>query len=196
MCGGEDRTRLVSRTGRRDAVMREETIEREEIFAGALVQLRRETVRLPDGRTATREIVGHAPAVAILALDEQGRALLVRQYRKPLEDVLWEVPAGKMEPGEDPLECARRELAEEAKVTARQWTYVGRIATTPGFSDEVIHLFRAEGLHRAEGVVGDPDETIEVAAVEWPDVLRMVERGELWDAKSLCLILREAVRKR
>lgn len=176
--------------------LREETVAREDIFQGALVSVRRETVRLADGRTATREIVGHAPAVAILPLDDRGRVLLVRQYRKPLEEALWEVPAGKMEPGEDPEVCARRELAEEAGVMAERLLYLGRIATTPGFSDEIIHLYRAEGLHPAGHVDGDPDEALEAIPVEWPEVMRMVENGELWDAKSLCLILREAVRRR
>lgn len=175
--------------------MVEETVASEEIFAGALLNVRRETVRLGDGRLAQREIVGHVPAVAILAFDGQGRALLVRQYRKPLEEVLWEVPAGKMEAGETPEECAQRELAEEAGVTADRMVRVGRIATTPGFSDEVIHLFRAEGLRSAGEVSGDPDEEIDAVPVEWAEVLRMVESGELWDAKSLCLILGEAVRK-
>ncbi|MGE5553183.1 MAG: NUDIX hydrolase [Betaproteobacteria bacterium] len=175
--------------------MREETIAREEIFRGALINVRRDTVRLADGRTATRELVGHAPAVAILPLDERGRVLLVRQYRKPLEEALWEVPAGKMEPGEDPELCARRELAEETGVTAEQLVYLGRIATTPGFSDEIIHLYRAEGLRPAAEVGGDPDEAIEAVPVEWTEVMRMVEDGELWDAKSLCLVLWEAVRR-
>jgi ADP-ribose pyrophosphatase len=175
--------------------MAEETVTREDLFRGALLTLRRETVRLGDGRLATREIVGHAPAVAVLALDEEGRALLVRQYRKPLEEVLWEVPAGKMEPGETPEECARRELAEEAGVTAARLEAVGRIATTPGFSDEVIYLFRAEGLRSAGDVAGDPDEEIDALPVPWPEVLRLLESGELWDAKSICLILKEAVRK-
>lgn len=174
----------------------EETVSRAEIFTGALLSVRRETVRREDGRLAVREIVGHAPAVAVLPLDDVGRALLVRQYRKPLEQVLWEVPAGKMEPGEAPEECARRELAEEAGVAAERLTYVGRIATTPGFSDEVIHLFRAEGLKGAGDVAADPDEALEVVPVPWPEVMRMAAEGELWDAKSLCLVLGEAVRKR
>lgn len=194
--GSKERRALDGRDRHTDRAMKEETITREEIFAGALLKVRRETVRLPDGRVATREMVGHAPAVAVLALDDRGRALLVRQYRKPLEQVLWEVPAGKMEPGEEPEACARRELAEEAGVTARRWAYVGRIAATPGFSDEIIHLFKAEGLSPADGVEGDPDEDLEVVPVEWSEVLRMVERGELWDAKSLCLVLRESAQKR
>ncbi|HHW13872.1 MAG TPA: NUDIX hydrolase [Firmicutes bacterium] len=181
----------AQRNGWREEV----TVAREEIFRGALLAVRREQVRLPDGRRATREIVAHAPAVAILAVDGEDRVLLVRQFRKPLEEALWEVPAGKVEPGEDPQECARRELAEEAGVTAERWSLVGRIATTPGFCDEVIHLFRAEGLHPVAGVEADPDEALEVKAVPWTEVLGMVERGELWDAKSLCLVLGEAVRR-
>jgi ADP-ribose pyrophosphatase len=192
------RIRMKQQNGsRRGGWLREETVSREEVFSGALLEVRRETVRLPDGRTATREIVGHAPAVAILPLDDRGRALLVRQYRKPLEVALWEVPAGKMEPGEDPEECARRELAEEAGVTAERLEYLGRIATTPGFSDEVIHLYRAEGLRPVGGeVASDPDEALEAATLDWAEVLRMVKDGELWDAKSLCLVLQEAVRRR
>lgn len=182
----------MSEESERPGWVREETVSREEIFQGALLAVRRERVRLADGRLATREIVGHAPAVAVLALHADDRVLLVRQFRKPLEEALWEVPAGKMEPGEDPETCARRELAEEAGVTAARWTRVGKIATTPGFCDEVIHLFRAEDLRRVEGVAADPDEALEVAAVPWPEVLEMVKRGEVWDAKSLCLILGEA----
>lgn len=182
--------------GRAEDTFREETVESREVFSGQLLRLRRETVRFPDGRTAQREIVAHAPAVAILPVDDRGRVTLVRQYRKPLETTLWELPAGKIEAGEEPEECARRELAEEAGLMADRLEYVGRIATTPGFSDEVIHLFRALGLRRVTGVASDPDEDLECAAFPWDVLWGMVERGEVWDAKSLCLILREAVRNR
>lgn len=181
---------------RDDASLAEETLRSEEVFAGALITVRREEVRLPDGRTGSREIVSHVPAVAILPLDEQDRVLLVRQYRKPLEQALWEVPAGKMDPGEEPEACARRELAEEAGVEASQWESLGPVATTPGFSDEVIHLYVARGLSKASGAHADEDEFLEVGAVPFAQVLEMVESGELWDAKSVCVVLREAVRRR
>lgn len=186
---GEEPSGLESR-------LAEETIRREEIFAGQLITVRREEVRLPDGRSASREIVGHAAAVAVLPLDDQDRALLVRQYRKPVEQVLWEVPAGKIDPGETPEDCARRELAEEAGVEAAVWEPLGPVATTPGFSDEIIYLYVARGLSKATGAHADEDEFLEVAAVPFPQVLAMIESGEMWDAKSVCVVLREAVRRR
>ncbi|MGE5508305.1 MAG: NUDIX domain-containing protein [Chitinophagales bacterium] len=179
-----------------DRRLAEETLRSEEVFRGTLITVRREEVRLPDGRCARREIVGHAPAVAILPLDDQDRALLVRQYRKPLDQALWEVPAGKIDPGETPEECARRELAEEAGVEAAVWECLGPVATTPGFTDEIIHLYVARGLTKASGARADEDEFLEVEAVPFAEVLAMVESGALWDAKSVCLVLREAVRRR
>ncbi len=164
----------------------EETINSETVFEGAIITLRRETVRLPNGNLSQREIVGHPGAAAIVARTAAGEYLLVRQYRKAVEKELWELPAGKLDDQEDPLTCAQRELAEETGYQAKVWRKLTAIYTTPGFSNEVIHIYQADQLFPdPRGIHGDVDEFVEVGLFNEAQVKRMIGQGELCDAKSL-----------
>ncbi|MFZ2756883.1 MAG: NUDIX hydrolase, partial [Atopobiaceae bacterium] len=129
----------------------EERIESEETaWSGRIFDVSRLRVSLPDGREAIRDVVRHPGAVAIVALTDDGRICLVRQYRTALARVTLEIPAGKLAPGEDPLACASRELTEETGLVADKIAYLTTIATSAGFADELIHLYMATGLHASE----------------------------------------------
>ncbi|MBO8126401.1 MAG: NUDIX hydrolase [Firmicutes bacterium] len=164
----------------------EKTVSTEVIYQGNIIDVRKETVQLPNGALSQREIVAHSGAAAVVALTEEGRLVLVRQYRKAVEKALWEIPAGKLDGPEDPLECAKRELAEETGYQAEKWTKLTSIYTTPGFSDEVIHIFLATGLTPDDsGGGGDEDEFVEVGIFSQEEIRAKIRSGELSDAKSL-----------
>ncbi|MBC7229551.1 MAG: NUDIX hydrolase [Actinobacteria bacterium] len=163
---------------------REETLERRTVFEGKVVRLYLDRVLLPDGREAEREVVLHRGAVGMVALDGEGHVFLVRQYRHAPGEHLVEIPAGKLDAGEDPLECARRELQEEVGCAAESWHLLASFYTSPGFSDEVLHLYLARGLTRGEAAP-DEDEFLEVMRVPLEDALAMVARGEIRDSKTV-----------
>ena len=176
----------------------EPTIQSRRIFEGKILSLRVDTVGLSQGRTSTREIVEHGPAVAIVPLDESMNVLLVRQYRKAVDQALLEVPAGGMEDGEEPEVCARRELEEETGYSASRWERLGSFFTTPGFSDEEMHTFLATELTPGESHP-DEDEVIEPVTVPLTSVRELIEKGEIRDAKtitSLLLVLERTGRDR
>lgn len=151
---------------------------------GHFLEVRIDDVRLPDGATATREYIHHPGAVAIMALLDDGTLLLERQYRHPVRQVVLEIPAGKIDPGEDLLECARRELLEETGYTAREWARAGSLHVAVGCSDEVIHLFFARGLQRGAQQL-DEGEFIELTTVAEAELDAMAARGEITDSKTL-----------
>jgi len=168
--------------------LREKTISTERIFEGKVIKLRVDTVSLPNGSTATREVIEHPGAVAVIALTGQGELLMVRQYRQATGEILLEIPAGKRDAGEDPLSCARRELEEETGCRAQQWKTLFSYYSTPGFSDELLYIVMATGLE--QGVAHtDEEEFIEVKTVPVAEALRMVYRGEIRDAKTIIGIL-------
>lgn len=161
----------------------------EEVFHGRLLRVQRDSVTLPNGARTTREYIRHVGAVAIVPLLDDGSVVLVKQCRYPLGTVLWEIPAGKLDHGaaEELLSCARRELSEETGYEAEHWQHLLSIATTPGFSDEIIHLYKAWGLrHFAQHP--DEDEFISAQAFSPAELRRMAERGELYDGKTLCAL--------
>lgn len=166
----------------------EETRSSERIYAGRVVSLRVDTVQLADGRLTRREIVEHGAAVAIVALDASGTVLLVRQYRKPVESHLLEIPAGGVEPGEDPAEAARRELQEETGFVPRKLEHLVSFYTTPGFSTELMHLYLATELE-PDRLPSDDDESIQVVRLPLTDVVRFIAHGEIADAKTLVGLL-------
>ena len=166
----------------------EPTIRSRRIFEGKILSVRVDTVELPQGRTSTREIVEHGPAVAIVPLDDNMNVLLVRQYRKAVDQVLLEVPAGRMEDGEEPEACARRELEEETGYSANRWERLGRFFTTPGFSDEEMHTFLATELTPGESHP-DEDEVIEPVMVPLASIRELIEKGEVRDAKTITSLL-------
>jgi ADP-ribose pyrophosphatase len=163
------------------------------IYTGRVVRLDVDTVRFPDGSTGELELIRHPGAAAIVpcASDPPGTdptILLIRQYRYATGGQLWEIPAGTLDPGEDPEACARRELLEETGVTATRLQRLTSIWTTPGFTNEVIHLYLATGL-----TTGEPsrerDEFIEVVPLPVSRVLELIRDGEIRDAKTVVAIL-------
>jgi ADP-ribose pyrophosphatase len=160
-----------------------------EIFHGRIITVKEDRVELPDGRASTREVVLHPGAVAILPLDETGNIVMVRQFRYTVGEVLLEAPAGKLEPGEDPLTCAARELAEETGLAAQRLTCLTRFYTSPGFSNELIHLFLAEGLTQAKAGTADDEEFIEVVRVPLPEAVAMVHDGRIKNAITVIAVL-------
>jgi ADP-ribose pyrophosphatase len=168
--------------------MTERTIASHTAFAGRLLTLRVETVVLDDGRETTREIVQHPGAVAILPWDGT-RVALVRQWRHPAGRELLEIPAGTLDPGEEPAATARRELAEEVGVAADEWVAGPAFFTAPGFCTEHMTVFLATGLHPAPGAGHDPDEQIEVAWMTLPEALAAIDAGAIEDGKSIAALL-------
>jgi len=166
----------------------ETRIASERIYEGRILNLRRDRVRLPNGREAGREVVEHSGAVAIIALDDDQHIYLVRQYRYPINQVTLEIPAGKLDAGEEPAACARRELAEEVGLAAARWQPLLTFYSTPGFSDEIMHLFLATGLqpHREKA---DDDEFIEIVRIPLTEAATMALRGGIQDAKSIAGIM-------
>ena len=155
-----------------------------EVYAGRVVHLDIERVRLPNGVEVDLEMIRHPGAAAVVPCTAS-EVTLIRQYRFAAGGYLWEIPAGTLNPGETPDVCARRELQEEAGVDADELIPLGSVLTTPGFCDERIHLYLARGLHQAP-TKHDLDEVItEVRQVAWDSVFAMMEAGEIVDAKSL-----------
>lgn len=166
----------------------DELISSEVVYTGRVVTLRVDTVMLPDGRITTREVVAHRGAVAIVPVLEDGRAVLIRQYRRAADAVLLEVPAGTLEEGEHPEDCAYRELAEETGYRARSMTKLFQQFLAPGYSAEILHVYLAEGLVSGQQSFDD-DESIEVHPVLLADVPGMISRGEIVDAKTIAALL-------
>ncbi len=156
----------------------------EHIYKGRIVDLRLEEVTLPNQVTVTLEIIRHPGAAAVVAIDAAGDVTLVRQFRHAAGGFIWEIPAGKLDPGEPPVKCAARELREEVGLIAAQLIRLGSILTAPGFCDERIDLFLARGLTAAEQRL-DADEVLSVTRMPFPQALAMISRGEIQDAKTI-----------
>ena len=159
-----------------------------EIYAGRVVTLRLRYLPQPDGTRHLREIVEHAPGAAVVAVDQAGQVLLVRQLRPAVDAALLELPAGLVDAGEEPIDCAGRELAEETGHAATTLEPLLRFYTSPGFSTELIHLFVASGLHAAR-IEHDEEEQIEVVRLPLEDAIRRVTEGEISDAKTVAGLL-------
>ncbi|MFJ9290734.1 ADP-ribose pyrophosphatase [Bacillus halotolerans] len=165
--------------------LEEKTIAKEQIFSGKVIDLYVEDVELPNGKTSKREIVKHPGAVAVLAVTDEGKIIMVKQFRKPLERTIVEIPAGKLEKGEEPEYTALRELEEETGYTAKKLTKITAFYTSPGFADEIVHVFLAEELSVLEEKRElDEDEFVEVMEVTLEDALKLVESREVYDAKT------------
>ena len=168
----------------RDASLAEKPLSEDVAWTGRIFNVNRLQVKLPDGREAVRDVVRHPGAVAIVALTEEGRICLVRQYRTAIGRVTVEIPAGKLDPGEDPLECAGRELREETGMVAEKMAFLTTIASSDGFCDELIHIYMATGLSFAESSP-DADEFINVDLVEVGELVDAVLDGRIEDAKTV-----------
>jgi ADP-ribose pyrophosphatase len=170
-------------------------LSHERVYTGRVVNLEVDTVRFPDGSTGRLEMLRHPGAAAVVPFVDppspdvaDPRVLLIRQFRHAADSFIWEIPAGRLDAGESPERCARRELEEETGVTAEHLEHLATVYTTPGFTDERIHLFLAHGLtdgqHRRE-----VDEFMELHTVRWSEVMRMVQAGEIVDGKTLVAVL-------
>jgi ADP-ribose pyrophosphatase len=177
-----------------DQDLRETVVGTEILHRGRLGNFRIDTVRFSDGRTSTREILGHPGAVAIVALDPEGRVLLVRQWRTAAGKVILEIPAGTLDivdqvagTIEDPALAAPRELEEETGYRARTWRKLGAFWTAPGFATELMHLYLATDLAAAHGdrLGPDEDERLELVRMPWTEAVAAAERGDICDAKSI-----------
>ena len=164
--------------------LKETFVSRQEIFHGRIVDLRVDTVRLPNGHLTTREVIDHPGGVAVVAIDENDNVLTVKQYRYAFQTVLEEIPAGKLDPGEDPLECANRELLEETGMVAEKMAFLTTIASSDGFTDELIHIYMATGLTFGKSSPDD-DEFINVDLVEVSELVDAVLDGRIEDAKTV-----------
>lgn len=162
----------------------EKTMKTEKIYEGKILNLRIDTVELPDKKYSKREIVEHPGAVAILPLTDDNDVILVKQYRKALEKEILEIPAGKLEIGEEPRETAIRELKEETGYTAKKMEYLLEFYTSPGFSNEKLYLFIATGLVEGEAEP-DKDEYIEITKIKLNDLLDMISKGDILDCKTI-----------
>ncbi|RJX19794.1 MAG: NUDIX hydrolase [Ammonifex sp.] len=169
-------------------MLKEKTLNSEHVFRGKILNVRVDTVLLPDGRTGTREVVEYTGAVAVLALTEDQEVIMVRQYRHPVGRELTELPAGKIEEGEDPESSARRELLEEVGCEAQSWRLLGRFYSTPGFTSEEMHLYLAQKLTFRDQAP-DEDEFVEVVRVPFAEAVHMALKGQICDAKSICGLL-------
>lgn len=168
--------------------LREECIDSQALCDGSFLKARCDTVRLPDGRTASREYIIHPGAVVVIPLLDDGRVLVERQFRYPVGRVMTEFPAGKLDPGEDPLACARRELLEETGYTASEWACAGALHLAIAYSTEIIHIFFARGLKAGVQQL-DTDEFLEVTSMPVPDLLQACRTGAVTDAKTLTCTL-------
>lgn len=171
-----------------DTHLREHLASREILHTGGFLELRRDTVTLPNGGTSTREYVVHPGAVVVIGLLEDGQVLLERQFRYPVGQVMTEFPAGKLDAGEDPLHCAQRELLEETGYTAREWAKAGVMHLAIGYSDEVLHIFFARGLQAGARHL-DADEFLDVVAMPVEELLAQCQQGAVTDAKTLSCCL-------
>ena len=167
--------------------MREHKLSSEVKFDGKLIQVTYDIADV-NGKEAWREVVHHPGASAVVAIDEDNRIIMEKQFRYALNDYLLEIPAGKLDKGEDPLVCAKRELEEETGIIASEWISLGTIATSPGFCNEVIHLYVAKGLSKGE-IHWDEDEYVEVERYRFDELLQRIKEEKIKDSKSLSALL-------
>lgn len=167
-----------------DEHLAEKKISGESVYDGIFLKMKRDTVSLPDGQYAVREYLEHPGAVAILAVLDDGRILLERQYRYPIAQAVIEIPAGKLNTGEDPLLCAQRELQEETGYTAKRWSKIRRIHPVISYSTEFIDIYLAEGLSPGPARL-DEEEFLDVFAAPLEELLHWVEMGKITDVKTI-----------
>ena len=167
----------------------EHFVDGDVVFDGALLKVRRDRVRLPDGGEATREYIRHPGAVAVVPLFDDGTVLLERQFRYPHRRTFIEVPAGKLDAGEPPLDTAKRELLEETGYAAQEWTRLGTMHTAIAYTDEAIALFLCRKMTRVGEPKLDPGEFVETLIVPFDEAIAMVRDGRITDSKSVCSLL-------
>ena len=167
----------------------EKKLDSKQIFDGKIIKLFVDKVELPNGKEARREVVRHPGAVCVIPVTDEGEVIMVKQFRYPFGEVLLEVPAGKLEPGEDPLDAVKRELEEESGAVAGCIKHIGELYTTVAFLDERIHVYLATDLTFIDSHPDD-DEFLEVTKIPLCDLVDMVMRGEIKDSKTQVAILK------
>ena len=167
-----------------DQHLKETRIDGQLAYDGSFLKVQKDRVRLPDGKIASREYILHPGAVVILPLFDDGRVLLERQFRYPLDKVMIEYPAGKIDPNEDPLACAKRELQEETGYTATQWDFVCTIHNAIAYADEHLDLYLATGLQAGERRLDD-GEFLDIFTATVPDILAWIQQGLVTDVKTV-----------
>lgn len=181
--------------------LEEITLRSEEIFSGKIISLHLQDVELPNGKRGKREIVKHPGAVAILAITNNNKVVMVEQYRKALERTIVEIPAGKLEKGEEPAFCARRELEEETGYECESLELLTTFYTSPGFADEIIHVYLASGLTKKENAAAlDEDEFVNLMELTLEEAEQFVEEQKIFDAKTIFAVqylqLQEALKNK
>ncbi|WZL74914.1 NUDIX hydrolase [Clostridiaceae bacterium 35-E11] len=169
-------------------IIYEKTLKSQKIYEGKMIDLRVDTVKLPGEKHATREIVEHPGAVAIVPITEEGKIIMIKQFRKPVDEALLEVPAGKLDENEDPSVCAARELKEETGYEAENIKFLFKFYTSPGFSNEIMYLYVATQLTPGEAMP-DEDEYIDMESYPLEKLLDMIHNGEIKDSKTIIGIM-------
>lgn len=167
----------------------EKTLTTENIFDGRVVKLRIDTVELPNGHEAKREVISHPGGVGVIALDDDNNVLLVRQFRPGAKDILLEIPAGKLEYGENPEECGKRELLEETGFKSTEFHHLAKFFVTPAYCEEIINVYYAKGLIKEKQDL-DEDEFLNVEKIPFKTLFDMVMSGEITDAKTVIATLK------
>lgn len=170
----------------------ETTLNSYKVFDGRVLKVYKDDIETVEGHKSFREVVKHPGGVVILA-KKDNKILFVKQFRYPMKEVLLELPAGKLEYGEEPLKAAKRELEEETGYCAKRWTDLGFVYTSPGYSDEKLYLYEADDLEYTH-CHPDDGEILEPLEIEYDDVLKKVYNGEINDAKTLCVLLRKSIK--
>ena len=167
----------------------EKTLSQKTVFNGRIINLRVDEIELPNGEKSTREVIEHNGGACIVALTDNDEVLLVKQYRYAYGKVVTEIPAGKIEKGEDPLDCASRELVEETGYSAKKIELLGEVYPSPGYCGETIYIYKATELCKGNQHL-DEDEFLDVIKLPLKEAYDMIVRGELCDSKTICGILR------
>ena len=193
---------MLNRTKEVDKLKKfeEKTLSSQKIFTGKVISLQVDEVELPDGKTSKREIIKHPGAVAVIAITDDRKIVMVEQYRKAMERSLVEIPAGKLEPGEEPLKTAKRELEEETGYVCERMEHVISFYTSPGFADELVHVYVAHQLSKKEDAASlDEDEFVEVIELTLEEAQQYIEEEKIYDAKTAYAVqylqLMEALQK-
>jgi ADP-ribose pyrophosphatase len=181
--------------------LEEKTLHSEEIFSGKVISLHLQDVELPNGKQSKREIIKHPGAVAILAITDDKKVVMVEQYRKALERTIVEIPAGKLEKGEEPALCARRELEEETGYECESLEWLTSFYTSPGFADEIVHVYVARGLSKKENAAAlDEDEFVNLEELTLEEAAQYVKEQKIYDAKTVFAVqylqLQEALKNK
>jgi len=166
-------------------------LRRNRLYEGRVFNVIVDDVEYPSGNRSVREVAEHSGGSVALALFPDRRIILVRQHRYPFDEFVWELPAGKLNPGEDPLHCAQRELEEETGYLAADWRKLTSIYTTPGFCNEVLHLFMAQRLSESPSgrKLEEGEQTLTASIIALDEAIAMIDRQEIKDAKTICGIL-------